>query len=80
MNFAVLVVIAVVERHNLFGLIGDRPSLPKTIVANGKNFINATAVVFGGRGVLIDLPMNLPYVKNHKINKSKSMIKIDDTK
>jgi multisubunit Na+/H+ antiporter MnhB subunit len=67
-NFAVLVVMAVVETLYLCGSIGDRQCSQKTVIVNGKNFINVIVVMFGGLGVLTDLPMNLLFVKNPKIN------------
>jgi hypothetical protein len=59
MVFAVLVVDNRQVKLKLCGLTADRLFIPKTINANGKNFIAVSANRFGGLGVTIVHHQNL---------------------
>ena len=48
-----------VKRQRGSGLIGDRLSIPKIIVANGKSFTNANVRKCGGHGAAIDRLLSL---------------------
>jgi len=47
------------------GLIGDRPSTPWIIVANGRNSTNVPVAGPGGHGVAIVPPTILNFQMNH---------------
>jgi len=59
-HFSVLNVVLAAKPQNRFGSIADRPFLPKTTAASGRNFMSAIAKQFGGDGAAIARPLNLP--------------------
>jgi hypothetical protein len=56
-NFVVQNVKVTLDQPNEYGSTGVRPFILKIIAANGKNFICVNVMLFGGLGVMIDLPL-----------------------